>query len=63
MMKYIYKKILSILPVGLFIAVLSFCSCEELKFGNDFLDQKPEQIGINLDTVFSKKILCHAGAD
>ena len=54
-MKYIYKKILSILPVGLFIAVLSFSSCEELKFGNDFLDQKPEQIGINLDTVFSKK--------
>ena len=39
MMKYIYKKILSILPVGLFIAVLSFSSCEELKFGNDFLDQ------------------------
>lgn len=33
MMKYIYKKILSILPVGLFIAVLSFSSCEELKFG------------------------------
>lgn len=55
MMKNIYKKISRILPLGLLLAMLSVSSCEELKFGNDFLDQKPDQIGVNLDTIFSKK--------
>lgn len=54
-MKNIYKRISGILPVGFLLVVLSFSSCDELKFGNEFLDQKPDQIGVNLDTVFSKK--------
>lgn len=55
MMKNIYKRISGILPVGFLLAVLFFSGCDELKFGNEFLDQKPDQIGVNLDTVFSKK--------
>lgn len=54
-MKTIYRNLMRILPVGLIAASISFTGCEELKFGNSFLDQQPEQIGINLDTVFSKK--------
>lgn len=54
-MKNIYKRISKLLPLGLFFAMLSVSSCEELRFGNDFLDQEPDQIGVNLDTVFSKK--------
>lgn len=49
------KIISGILPAVFVFAMSLFHSCEELKFGNDFLDQQPEQVGINLDTVFSKK--------
>lgn len=54
-MKTIYRNLMRFLPVGLIAASVSFTGCEELKFGNSFLDQQPEQIGVNLDTVFSKK--------
>ena len=54
-MKTIYKNLMRILPMGLIAASIALSGCEELKFGNSFLDQQPEQVGVNIDTVFSKK--------
>lgn len=54
-MKHIYIKIFHFLPAGLIALTSVLSGCEELKFGNEFLNQQPEQIGINIDTVFSKK--------
>lgn len=54
-MKNILRNIVKVLPVGLIAAGISLSGCEELKFGNEFLNQQPEQIGVNIDTVFSKK--------
>lgn len=54
-MKNLYKKIVRVLPVGFIAISAALAGCEELKFGNEFLNQQPEQIGINMDTVFSKK--------
>ena len=50
-----FKNRILLLPLGLLFAAMSFNGCSELNFGNRFLDQQPEQVGINLDTVFSKK--------
>lgn len=52
------KKLINIFLSAAFpmaLAVVSLTSCEELRFGNHFLNQQPDQIGINIDTVFSKK--------
>ena len=52
------KKLINIALSAAFpmvVAVGSLTSCEELQFGNRFLNQQPDQIGINIDTVFSKK--------
>lgn len=52
------KKLINIVLSAAFpmtLAVGSLTSCEELQFGNHFLSQQPDQIGINIDTVFSKK--------
>lgn len=54
-MKNILRNIVKVLPVGLIAAGISLSGCEELKFGNAFLNQQPEQIGVNIDTIFSKK--------
>lgn len=54
-MKKTYKKLLRILPLTAILSMIFLNSCDELKFGNSFLDQQPDQIGINLDTIFSKK--------
>ena len=52
------KKLINIALSAAFpmvVAVGSLTSCEELQFGNRYLNQQPDQIGINIDTVFSKK--------
>lgn len=54
-MKNIYKKIVRALPIGFIAISAALSGCEELKFGNEFLNQQPEQIGVNIDTIFSKK--------
>lgn len=54
-MKNILRNIAKVLPAGLIIAGISLSGCEELRFGDSFLDQQPEQIGVNMDTIFSKK--------
>ena len=54
-MKNILRNIVKVLPAGLIIAGISLSGCEELRFGDSFLDQQPEQIGVNMDTIFSKK--------
>lgn len=65
-MKLIYHRIYRALSLGvLFTASMLLGGCSELKFGNDFLDQEPDQIGIDIDQVFSKKhyamqVLTHA---
>ncbi len=41
--------------VGLLIVWFAMSSCEELRFGNDFLDQQPEQIGLTVDTIFDSQ--------
>ena len=62
-MKNILRNIVKVLPAGLIIAGISLSGCEELRFGDSFLDQQPEQIGVNMDTIFSKKyyamLHCH----
>lgn len=52
-MKTLYKTFKSVLSLTILFA--SFTSCEELRFGNEFLNQTPDQIGVSMDTVFSKK--------
>ncbi len=49
-MKDIYRTVVLLL-------VLSpmFFGCEEFKLGNEFLNQQPDQVGVNIDTVFTKK--------
>lgn len=54
-MNKIFKHISCLLPIGAIVLSVSFNSCQELAFGNKFLDQEPEQVGINLDTIFSKE--------
>lgn len=54
-MRNILRNIVKVLPAGLIVAGIALSGCEELKFGNEFLNQQPEQIGVNIDTVFSKK--------
>ena len=52
------KKLINIVLSAAFpmaLAIGSLTSCEELQFGNRFLSQQPDQIGVNIDTVFSKK--------
>lgn len=40
---------------GLFFSSLLFTNCEDLKFGDDFLD-KPITTDLNIDTIFSHKL-------
>lgn len=52
------KKLINIVLSAAFpmaLTIGSLTSCEELQFGNRFLSQQPDQIGVNIDTVFSKK--------
>jgi starch-binding outer membrane protein, SusD/RagB family len=37
------------------LTLLQFSSCEDVKFGDNFVEQAPENLGITLDTVFSNK--------
>ena len=54
-MKTIYRKLTHLLPAAIMAVSIMMTGCEELKFGNAFLDQEPDQVGVNMDTIFSKK--------
>jgi len=49
-------KLINNILIGLLLSGLFFTSCEEFKIGDDFVSQQPEEIVVNQDTIFSKKL-------